>query len=327
MRFGLAPLALTLSALCAAAPLQAQTPDPVPQAERLIQRGQHAEARRLLEPHARANPSDARGAMLLGRAHLEDGAHDPAIEWLERAVRLDERSAEARYLLGSAYGLKAQRTNVVNQARLAGKAKGALERAVALDPAHVMARFALAQYHTVAPRVMGGDREEAKRQAAQIKQRDPYRGALAFGMIHGAERNWGAAVAEFESALRQFPDSTTLVVGLGSAYDQQGRPAEALRIYEAYLKRRPGEPAILYQVGRIGAMTGQNLERSEEALRQYLLHRPARGQPPLAAAHWRLGMILERQGQPERARAEYRAALALDPKLKEAREALKKIGG
>jgi tetratricopeptide (TPR) repeat protein len=321
------PLVLLGALLLCAAPLFAQNADPLSQAEQLIQRRQPAEARRILEPLAKASPGDARTAFLLGRAFLGEDQFDAAIRSLERAVSLDGKVADHHYVLGSAYGLKAQRSNVIGQARLALKAKGALERAVALDADHLDARSALVQFHSMAPKIMGGDRAEARRQAAEIQRRDPYRGGMALGTIHLGAGDLPAAEAEFDALRRLAPDSVSPVVALVTVYDRQGRPEAAIPMLETFLRRRPDAMGALYQLGRLGAVTGQNLERSEEALRRYLRHRPEPGEPPLAAAHWRLGMVLEKQGRMDQARAEYRAALALDPKHKESREALKRIGG
>ena len=44
-----------------------------------------------------------------------------------------------------------------------------------------------------------------------------------------------------------------------------------------------------------------------------------------AHAHWRLGMILEKRGDVAGARAEYEAALRLEPKLTDAKRALDRM--
>jgi hypothetical protein len=80
------------------------------------------------------------------------------------------------------------------------------------------------------------------------------------------------------------------------------------------LAARPNDLAALYQVGRAAAESKRNLEKGEQALRAYLA---APAQPLLsthAAAHWRLGMILQHRGDTEGARREYATALQLDPK-------------
>jgi len=60
-------------------------------------------------------------------------------------------------------------------------------------------------------------------------------------------------------------------------------------------------------------------------LRHCLELTPAPGEPGRAPTHWRIGNILEKQGDKAGARAAYEAALQADPKFPPAIEALKKL--
>ncbi|RLE25914.1 MAG: hypothetical protein DRJ50_02010 [Actinobacteria bacterium] len=83
----------------------------------------------------------------------------------------------------------------------------------------------------------------------------------------------------------------------------------------------------LYQIGRTGIFSGQRLDRSKEALQQYIAHDPrSAGLPTEAHARWRLGMIHEKQGHKDLARGAYQEALKLDPELEQAQEALENLG-
>lgn len=68
------------------------------------------------------------------------------------------------------------------------------------------------------------------------------------------------------------------------------------------------------------------LTSGESALKQYLLHLPAPNKTDRAWGHKKLGDIYRARDNKERARAEYRAALALDKKHSSARNALKRLG-
>lgn len=146
-------------------------------------------------------------------------------------------------------------------------------------------------------------------------------------MIHRVQKDVAAAEREYRSALAQHPDSVTVLTSLGGLLTAAERYDEAMELTAAYLRRRPTDMAALYQLGRIGALSGKRLDRAEEALRTYLRHTPKAGAPSLAAAHWRLGMIQEKRGDGVRARQEYEAALRLDPKFAGARAALSKLQG
>jgi len=130
--------------------------------------------------------------------------------------------------------------------------------------------------------------DKAHAQADEIKKRDPLRGAQIEGEICIAEKKYDDAFNAFESLLKDHPDQI----------------------------------AALYQIGYIAATTGQRLDRGEAALKEYLTHTPKDTQPSLAYAHYRLGNIYQKKDETDAARKEYQAALALDPHLKPAADAL-----
>jgi tetratricopeptide (TPR) repeat protein len=317
---------LALLVTLAALPAPAAAQDPIARGVRLFQQRQYPAARRALEPYVQSHPRDARAAHYLARVHLEERNPDAAIELLERAVSLDGRQSTYHLYLGNAYGVKAMSANPIRQALLARKAKGAFERAVELAPGNVDARWGLMRFHMRAPGLLGGDWNEALAQAAAIKRAAPYRGAEAFAVLHRHRNNLPAVAAEYEAAKRRFPDSVALYFRLGSTYDAMGRFDASAALFEELVRRRPEVMGSYYQIGRLGAITGRRLPRAEAMLQRYLRHTPRGAEPPLSYAHWRLGMVYERQGNRPRARAAYRAALALDPRNPEAKAALAKLG-
>jgi tetratricopeptide (TPR) repeat protein len=97
-------------------------------------------------------PSLAQAPLLdQGRSALRCGDAETAIELLEKAVTQAPQSAEAHYLLASAYGAKVMSSGMLAAARYGPKMKAAYEKAVALDPRHVDARFGLVQFYAMAP--------------------------------------------------------------------------------------------------------------------------------------------------------------------------------
>ena len=71
----------------------------------------------------------------------------------------------------------------------------------------------------------------------------------------------------------------------------------------------------------------EKLEETEQLLRAYLKRTPRRTayRRPIVAHEW-LGWLLEEQGKTETARQEYGACMKIDPRNRNAREALKKLG-
>jgi Tfp pilus assembly protein PilF len=311
--------------LTTASSLAAQSNPALDRGIRHFEAREFAEAKRVLLPFAEQNPRHARAAFYVGQIFRQEGEVDRGIEWLERAVRLEPTSSDYHLNLAGAYGEKAQRSNAVRQAMLARRAKSHLDEAVRLNPESLDARMGLVQFYAIAPGVMGGSKAKAREQAEEIQRRNPYRGVFAHGAILEMERNFAVAEARYQAALRQYPDSTALYYRVAFVAASQEQFDRAFETLESLLRRKPTETGALFQIGRASAMSGQRLERGEEALRAYLRN-PARPGPPPAAAHWRLGMIYEKKGRRDQARAEYQAALRLDPAHREARAALRKLG-
>lgn len=319
---GILSLALTITL---AAVSFAADPAAVEEGVRLFRQGKYDEARAALTPDATAQPPNPTAVFYMGRVAL--GRDDPkeAVRWFEAAVGLDAQSSIYHMWLGRAFGTQAQRAGKLSQIGLAKKTKAEFERAVALDPGNLDARNDLVQYYLQAPGIVGGSTEKAREQAAEIKRRDPLRGSLAEAAIATDRKDWDGAERAYRSAAAAFPESLNVRHALGQFFVRGEKYDQAFAVFDSILLLRPGDAIALYQIGRTGAISGQRLERAEQALRQYLEAPPPENAPRRAGAHWRLGMICEKRGKKEQAAEEYRESLALDPKFEEAKKSLAKL--
>jgi tetratricopeptide (TPR) repeat protein len=291
----------------------------------LFDAGRRAEARASLEAAAREDPRDARAAVYLGRILLAQEDLDNAVLWFEKAVALDTASSDNQLWLGRAYGSQAQKANVFKQASLAGKVKKAFEKAVQLDANNIDARFALIDYFLLAPGIMGGSVEKAREQAAEIGRRDPFRGHRALGRIAEYEKNFDAALVAYARAEREFPGKREPFFWMTNLYSKQKEYGKAFDVMEKLLTEQPAELLACFQIGSLAAQSGERLDRGTQCLELYLAREPKKTEPSLAATHVVLGRIYEKKGAPDLARREYEAALKIDPALKDAQAALKKL--
>lgn len=316
----------TLAFVLLTGAVAAHADGPLAPAIQLFQAGRYAEAQKAFAAYAAAHPKDVDGVYWTGRALLALRDADHAIDWLEKATNLAPRRSDVFLALGRAYERAAQDASLLRKPGLAKKARAAWEKAVALDPGNLEARGDLLQYLVLAPGFMGGSVEEARRQAEEIGKRDAVQGAIARATIAQHDKDVAGAERILQEALSTSPANPQVRRTLGLLYRSEQKWDAAFATYDAMLAQDPDAWDALYQVGRTAALSGQRLDRGAAALQRYLGHTPAPEEPPLANAHYRLGMILERQGNRAGARAEYEAALRLDPSLKDARAALDKLG-
>lgn len=249
-----------------------------------------------------------------------------AAKSFERAVAADGRSALAHYWLGRTYGVQVIQASVFRQPGLARKTKASLERAVELDPDHLDARTMLMQFYLRAPAIVGGSVPRARQQVEEVRRRHAYRGGMLAATVARREKQYAAAVGEYERLIAQFPDSSPAYSSLASTYGDQAQWDQAFRTIERFIAAQPGALLAQYAIGRAAAESGQQLDRGEQGLRRYIASAmPSPGEPTIATAHLRLGAIHERRGDSGKARAAYQTALRLEPTLEAAREALVKL--
>jgi Tfp pilus assembly protein PilF len=261
-----------------------------------------------------------------GRAALGRGDSDAAIAALEKAIAQTPKNAEAHFQLANAYLSKGQASGMLGAATYAPKAKEQFESAVALDPMHVEARFGLVQFYTAVPEMMGGSFDKAFEHAKAIKATDAVVGHRAYAFIYSQQKKPDLAKKEYLDAIHEQPDSAKA----HSYFGQYLASAEknyraAIAEFESALKVDPHYMAAFYHLGRTAALADTNLARGEESLKKYLAYTPKENEPTLARAHYFLGAIYEKQGKKAEAKQHYEAALKLNPSLKDASEALKRV--
>lgn len=286
-------------------------------AERLDQ------AKATLTPLAKSG--DPQAMFYLGRIAIEQSDGDEAVNWLEQAIKKNDRSSLYHQWLGSAYGAKAAGANAFAQMTLAPSVKREMERAVELDSTNIEARVNLAQFYLQAPAMMGGGVDKARDQVAAILARDPYQGRLQEAAIAENQKDTVGAERMLRDLVTTFPDSSTPATRLATYYMNLKRYDDSFRVLEDRLHRSPNDESALYQIGRVGAVSGTKLDRAQWALDRYLKMPHKRGNPSIAAAHWRRGMVVEAKGDKITAKTEYETALRLDPKLVGAKASLDKL--
>jgi cytochrome c-type biogenesis protein CcmH/NrfG len=312
-----------LALLLLAAPLAAQSSDLGPGIAQYNAR-HWPEAHAFFASAAKAQPKNPDAAFWLGKTLMAENKPGDAEDWFDKAAALDPRSSEYQLWLARAIGLQAQRANVLKQPFLARRTKAAMDKAVALDANNIDAREMRWQFYTMAPGFMGGGDDKARAEAAEILRRNRYRGQFIALQMAGRARDTVTGERTIKALLTEYPDSLQPVSLFASRAADGGRASEAFAAVEAYQKRQPADPVALYQLGRIAAVSGQQLDRGEEALKKYLTLAPppANNMPTLSNAHFRLGNIREKRGDKAAARAEYETAVRLDGRNDQAKKAL-----
>ncbi|MBP6750169.1 MAG: tetratricopeptide repeat protein [Xanthomonadaceae bacterium] len=274
------------------------------------------------EALVKAEPKNGSAWVALTQARVYAKRNEKAVEAGERAVELAPNDPQAHLWLGNAIGNRIGEVGMIGKMSLAPDLRDAFERAVKLDPSLVEARYALIEFYLQAPSAIGGGIDKARAQATAIGKYDRVRGLTSQARIAMHEKKTPQAIGFLESALALKPADTALRLQLIVLYQDAKRWPDAYTAIKKWIAEAPKFNKAQYQLGRLAAESGRYLEEGEAALRVYLTMPRASDDPKPQNARYRLGQVLAKAGRKDEARAEFQAALKLDPKMKEAKEAL-----
>lgn len=309
---------ILLIVLCAAPAAFART---LPEVQALVD-AKASGALAAAEALARETPDDANAWVMLTRARMQAKQAEKAIDSGEKATALGPKNAQAFYWLGNAYGNRIGEVGMLSKMTMAPKLRDAFEQAVKLDPALLDARSSLIEFYLQAPGAIGGGIDKARAQATAIAKYDRAKGLMAQGRIAMHEKKPAEALKAYESAYALKPGDPQLRQALIVGYQEAKRWTDAYRMIKAWIAEEPESNTAQYQLGRVAAVSGQYLGEGEAALRAYMKMPRKKDDPQPKNVQYRLGQVLARAGRKEEARAAFQAALKLDPKFKDARDAL-----
>lgn len=272
-----------------------------------------------------ARPDDPAVRVLQIRLLIQQGKADDAVDAAEELADDAPESAQAHLWLGNAYGNRIGQLGTFGQGLMAPKLRAAFERAVELDPDTHEARAALVEFYLMAPGIVGGSVDKARAQATELQRRDPPRGHYALGRIAQQEGNVEEAGRHYLAAYAGRPDNDTFRMTVGIVHQQAEAWDAAFAHFGQWTREKPDAAGAWYQLGRTAVVSGRRLDEGAAAFRRFLALPERPGQPAHKHGWWRLGQALAMAGDTAGAREALERALALDPGMDEARDALGKL--
>jgi tetratricopeptide (TPR) repeat protein len=333
--------------------------------DKLLAEGHYGRARPLVQATLEKHPRDTDALVALSTIQWAFGQMDVATATAERAVVASDGSAAAHAQLLNMLGAKLADSRIghFEKVGLARRFRHEADRTLQLDPRNLYAHEALARFYWYAPAIAGGSKSTARQFIQKLVQLDSVRGYAIKAELDATENNPAAVQADWQHAVASNPGSYVAQVGLAAcllaaggnsvpAAEEQAKKSLALnpsRIasyrllaaahvataqwnsLDADLNRaRAAIPDDLgAEFAAAQAILDRNIAsqwaRAEQYLRNYL-QQPSEGlEPTIAMAHWRLGMVLEKEGRKSAARNEVEAALRLDPSLDDAKKELRRL--
>jgi tetratricopeptide (TPR) repeat protein len=315
----------------AATAFRVAIPAPAPDAAAIIQAaqrqfnsGNYSSAISTLQSAIAQSPSNAEAYYWLGRSYYELRDYDNAISAGEKSIALDPKNSLYHQWLGRIYGGKADREHSFFFAK---KVKEQFSEAVRLNPSNIAARRDLQEYDLDAPWIVGGNKDEARAQVDAIAAIDSVQGHLARAVLLMSEgKKVDQAEAEYKQVLAAKPKELEPYFEAADFYERQNKPEGIEEAIEAAAAVNAGDERLAFYRGVSLVLKNTSNTQAEEYLKSYIASTPERSDwPSHASARDWLGRLYQLEGKRPEAAEQYRAALQLDPGLKDARTRLQQL--
>ena len=289
----------------------------------LFENKDYQQASKTLTAIATTHTDYAEARYYLGRIAYAQREYETAWDYFKEATESNSSSSEYYTWEGHAISGLIDTVGKLRQAGLAPKIKNAYKKAVALDDTNLDALWGLVGFYSEAPGFVGGSMEKAEEAARAIGKVDALQGQNALAQVYMADDEPEKAEKAYLAAAEL--DQRRLA-NLGIFYQNQGWYDKAFDTFQKAFSLMPEDMNLLYQVGRTSALSGARAELGIASLERYLKEtNPENARPSHAGAQMRLAMIYEKQGDKQKAKTLYQAALKKDPDMTLAQKGLERV--
>src|SRR6266702_8499027 len=323
----------------------------------LLEQGHFRQLSAIAQERLKRNPKVAEALSWMSAVYDAYGNFERAVEYGRRAIEAAPNSGEVHCQLADTLGDRALQLGILGGGvPLARQMRHELDLSLQLEPRSIRCLKESMGLYEQSPAIVGGSKSKARETLRQIYQISQADGALAEAALLQMQKR---PLPEIEAHLRQAvqlnPHLDRAVIDLTSilASDGYRRYAEAEHFARlgiaadpnragcyAYLaavlahqqrwsdldaalaeaqRHVPDNAASLFSAAQVLLETNTDLPRAERYLRQYLSREPEAGAPTHGTAHWKLGLVLEKEGRRSDAASELRAAapqIGNDPEFK-----------
>lgn len=244
----------------------------------------------------------------LAESYVNLSLPDRAVPSFEKAIAMSSNDPESYLGLGGIY-----------------HARGEYSKAIEVYTQAIDDRVLPDRFHLEKARIysrigeFGKARNELRTAALTGVKRDLLYQALGDIAFFSSEPD--EALRFYRKVLLYKPGSGLAYNGMANVYHVQGRFQEALELYTRALESLPNDPTILNNAGAASLELGRLEDAYNMVSKALVIY------PMLAEAHYNMGRIFELAGAKEQALESYRNALAVNPNVSGAREAIEALEG
>lgn len=125
-----------------------------------------------------------------------------AISYYRQLTEISPSKANYHYKFGGALGMEAKNSNKFKALGMIPDVRQAFETAIALDPNHIEARYALIELNLQLPAIVGGSIRQANKYASELQRISPVDGHLAKARIAEYGKDFDSARQNYSKAVK-----------------------------------------------------------------------------------------------------------------------------
>jgi tetratricopeptide (TPR) repeat protein len=206
--------------------------------EKLFIDGKYNQAQPILENYLKTNPNHLKTVEYLGDIAGQEKNWDKCIEYYKKLKLTKPNEANYYYKYGGALGMKSLEVNKFKALGMIGEVRSSFEKAIALNPKHIDARWALIELNLQLPGIVGGSESKAIKYSNELKELSPVDGYLSRGHIEEYFKRYTVAEQQYRKAIT-IGESKLCYQKLADLYKiKLKQPEKANKVWEEYKNRK-----------------------------------------------------------------------------------------
>lgn len=170
-------------------------------AEELFKEKKYSQAETLFESFLKENPNHLKTIEYLGDIAGIEKSWDKALGYYKKLKQLKPSEANYHFKYGGVLGMKAKESNKFKALGMIGEVKASFEKAIALNPKHIEARWALVYLYINLPGIVGGSESKAIKYSNELLKLSPVDGYLSRGQIEEYFERYTSAEEQYKKAI------------------------------------------------------------------------------------------------------------------------------
>jgi tetratricopeptide (TPR) repeat protein len=168
--------------------------------EKLFQAKKYNEAQVILEGVLKTKPSDIKTLLYLGDIAAYQKSWVKGAEYYKKLKELKPTEADYFYKYGGCLAMRAVEVNKLKAFGMVDDMKEAFEKAIALNPKHIPARWALIELYLHLPGILGGSESKAISYSNELAALSSVDGYMSKGRIDEYFQRYTAAEKNYMKA-------------------------------------------------------------------------------------------------------------------------------